>query len=961
MRLGNAFRKGYNEAVDTSRRRRSENAELFQSYVKMNADMGAKVSTEDLANYKSSLSGGTSYFGAGLPSSGALQETSKRLGQIQANKQTVAASNALGNVQTQLAIAKELALSHIGTDHETEEKDQDGKVKPGGTAAYANYQEQLKSAGIKGDMLTFDWFKNNNFLNQQADFQQYYRDQGFMNLKSDSQWASAYDNAPQRHKRAIQSLRESTVSRLMSDYNSTATSQGAAGFQDLIETSTTVEAFKQLAEQRFKNSFPNGFVPDQDAVDKYMLMATKEYETYRPSYISETLNKVDANLAVDTTDPAELERAAKAFFAREGLGIPTDAEIEIYGTNLRAANKPKRITQANNNLDAAKQSLTQSFEHAGKLLQKYNDDGKRREYVTTLLENTTNDYDVLKALDPGIYERHFDELLGALTIGSEGAIAQENADDEAALLEFVSNNGTDLDRIFTQANIGERKGKAFKVLNNHREMLGMAPYEMISPDGAGGEEKFPAEFEKIYNRLDTRGAYAHAKLWQTNHDKHVTALTATWNASVEYWDNEKAADLLIMSDDPAAQVARVALRALANTAHIGMDKRVQVSATVLEIVRSMGLEPDKVSPEEMQEVVNIAKATLMLPATSDMAGWIQGQAVQMQDGIPPPQTYYQTYEDGAFKQLSAIAIQKLQRDIANLPITATPEAVQKVQEKIANDLTAGIETFVAGLQEDEVRWSVIKIPTQPKTSIDLLAKGLFQRILDTKPLVKPEWLTRTENKAGETAYAMVTADSRKIGKTFKDANGELLNPFFYYDLVDGQLVKGERMTAAAAKANGLVVEPPPGSNDISKSKLPGAGIHRAFATNRNRTGEGGALAEGFQRVFGGASDEVLQQNLPYQVEQARRNAARLEDKQSQTEAGGDNTAALQAGMTDQFVASVNGALQDSFTSVDPQDYAASKQWQRTEMPRVIGEILKSAGLPFDEQSVSIAMQILSQQ
>lgn len=939
MRLGNAFRKGYNEAVDTSRRRRSENAELFQSYVKMNADMGAKVSTEDLANYKSSLSGGTSYFGAGLPSSGALQETSKRLGQIQANKQTVAAGNALGNITKQLAIAKELAKAHIGTDHATEEKDADGKVKPGGTTAYASYQAQLDAAGIKGDMFTFDWFKNNNFLNQQADFQQYYRDQGLMNLQSDSQWTAAYDNAPQRHKAAIQALRESTVSRLMSDYNSTATSQGAEGFQDLIKTSTTLAAFKQVAEQRFKNSFPNGFVPDQAAVDKYMELATKEYETYRPSYIAETLNKVDADLAVDTTDPAQLQKAAKAFFARSGLGIPTDAEIDIYGTNLRAANKPKRIAQANNNLDKAKQSLTGSFAYAGELLQKYNDDAKRREYVTTLLENTTNDYDVLKALDPGIYERHFDELLGALTIGSESAIAKEKKEDDAALLEFVANNGTDLDRIFTQADIGGRKGKAFEVLNNHRAMLGMDPYEMT--ENADGEEKFPEEFEDIYKRLDSRGAYAHAKLWQTNHDRHVTALTSTWNASADYWKNEKAADLLIMSDDPAAKVARVALRALANTAHISMSKRVQASQTVLKIVRDMGLEPEKTTPEEMQEVVNIAKATLMLPATSDMAGWVQSQAIQMQDGIPPPQTYYQTYEDGLFKQLSAIAIQKLQRDIASLPITATPEAVQKVREKIANELTAGIETFVAGLQEDEVRWSVREIPAKPKTSIDLLAEGLFQRILDTKPMVKPEWLTRTKNANGETSYAMVTADSRKIGKTFKDANGELLNPFFYYDLVDGQLVKGERMTAAAAKENGLVVQPPPGSNGQSGS---------VSADGKRRMVDGNIIYTPFHTPAAPARPELTgieRANEGYKAWDAAR-AQKAETL-------------IQSRMTEEFATSIKTALQSSLDAAEISNFSEKSQWQQTEMPRVIADALKSAGLPFDERSVSLAMEALSQQ
>lgn len=139
-------------------------------------------------------------------------------------------------------------------------------------------------------------------------------------------------------------------------------------------------------------------------------------------------------------------------------------------------------------------------------------------------------------------------------------------------------------------------------------------------------------------------------------------------------------------------------------------------------------------------------------------------------------------------------------------------------------------------------------------------------------------------------------------------------------------------------------------------------MQRAFANSRRSNYRvDDALISGFQRVFGPASDDDLQNNLPFQVVQADNNAARLAENQSGMATAEQNIQALEAGMTEQFVASVNSALKDSFTSVDPQDYTASKQWQRTEMPRVIGEILKSEGLPFDEQSISIAMQILSQQ
>ena len=954
MRLGNAFSKGYKEAVDTSRKRRSENAELFQSYIKMNADMGAKVSSEDLANYKSSLSGGTSYFGAGLPSSGALQETSKRLGQIQANKQTIAAGNALGNVQTQLEIAKEFGKGFVGTDHETEEIDKAGKVTPGGTTAYGNYQKQLESAGIKGDMFTFDWFKNNNFLNQQAGFQQYYREQGLNNLTSSSQWSAAHDNAPQRYKAAILALSDNVVSNFQNDLTSTATAEVSKKFQDLIKTSRTLDVFKEVAEQRFRSSFPNGHAPDQDAVDAFLLLADKEYTAYRPGFIAETLNKVDANLAVDTTNPAELATAAKAFFSKNGLGIPTDDEVEIYGDNLRAANKPKRLTQANNNLDAAKQSLTQSFAYSGSLLQKYHTDALRREYVTTLLENTSNDYVALKILDPGIYERHFDEMLGALTIGTTSAIADEEEADEAEMRAFVAAKGNDLDAIFTQADIGGRKGKAFAVLNNHREQMGMKPYEMF---GVNGEE-YPQAFESIYKRLDSRGAEAHAKLWQTKHDKHVTALNATWDNDAEYWDNEQSVKDLIMGDGVVAQVARVTLSSLAATSHIPMSKRVQVSQTVLQIVRDMGLDTDA-TPEELQTVVNIAKATLMLPSTGNKAGWVQSQAIQMQDGIPAPQTYYQNYEKGLFGQLSAIAVQQMQRDIANLPITATPEQVLKIQERIAAQLNAGLEAFKAGLKEDEVRWSVRDIPADAGGSIDGLATGLFERISIAKPMMKPEWLTRTKNSKDETAYAMITADAQKAGKLFKDKEGKLLDPFFYYDLVDGQLVKGERMTAEAARKNGLTT-PPRRATDDSGGAAPRRILPYVRGGNKweGQSFWDSKLAQAFQNLTapGSTNDDDVRAIGPLTSQTAANSVIRRENDQQELD-----VTAVREGMTETFMSSITSALQDSFASVDPQDYAASQQWQQNEMPRVMQQLLEAAGLPSDENAVSVAMKIISQQ
>jgi hypothetical protein len=963
MRLGNAFRKGYNEAVDTSRRRRSENAELFQSYVKMNADMGAKVSTEDLANYKSSLSGGTSYFGAGLPSSGALQETSKRLGQIQANKQTIAAGNALGNIQTQLAIAKEMALGFIGTDYGAEEKDKDGKVVPAGSKAFGQFQEQLKGAGIKGDMFTQDWFKNNNFLNQRAEQQQYYRDHNLVSLRTDAEWAAAIQNAPQRMKNFMQSLRDTTVTRFRSDTNDVATTSVSKDFQELIPKADTLEDFKSLVRQRFINAHGYGVTPTESEITTFLELATEEYNRFRPQVITEQLNTVEADTSVDTSNDAAVTAAAKRFFAKNNLGEPTADQIDIFKTNLIEANKPKQLQTAETNFETVKSSLVSSFSSSAKLLQQYRTDEERKTYVEGLLENNSNDYEALKLLDPEIYTRHYDALLSALTIGSDAAIENELALDEAAMLSFISTRGNDLDGIFSTADVGERKEKAFEIINQHRASLGMEALEMVGDPFGEGSEKYPEAFENTYRRLDSRGAVAHSAKWNKDNAANKAALLAQWDTNVEWWQNKENVNSLALGDTAQAVLARSVLNSMGRTSHIPIGKSKQAADVVMKIIKDMGLDntdPKEVTADELRSVIDMAKISMQLPEVGSKLMWIETQAVMMQGGMPKPQTYYSEYEKMLFGQLEAVAIQRLQRDIANLPITATEEQVEKVRDNILAQLEAGINTFVEGLDEDEVRWSVREMPNNPQGSVERRAEDVLSRIKAARPLVKPEWLTRTKNNAGETAYAMVTADSQKIGKTFKDAEGNLLNPFFYYDLVDGQLVKGQRMTPAAAKKIGLVVQPPPGSNDQSSSKPPGYGIHNAFATNRNRSGEG-ALAGAFQRIFGGASDEDLQSNLPYQVTQVDNNAARLAENQNNMATAEQNLQALEAGMTPQLITAITDQFEQSIDSVDLQNYADRMGWKQNEMPRILKEILEANGLPSDDTSVSAALKILAQQ
>ena len=73
----------YNTARDNLRKRRKENAEMFEAYKDAKVADGEEVSVEELSNMRNNLAGGDFYFGQALPAEsmlGALAErTNKRV------------------------------------------------------------------------------------------------------------------------------------------------------------------------------------------------------------------------------------------------------------------------------------------------------------------------------------------------------------------------------------------------------------------------------------------------------------------------------------------------------------------------------------------------------------------------------------------------------------------------------------------------------------------------------------------------------------------------------------------------------------------------------------------------------------------------------------------------------------------------------------------------------------------
>ena len=76
----------YNKSVDNLRKRRKENAEMFEAYKDAKVADGEEVSVEELSNMRNSLAGGDFYFGQALPAESMLSALAERTNKRVTNK-----------------------------------------------------------------------------------------------------------------------------------------------------------------------------------------------------------------------------------------------------------------------------------------------------------------------------------------------------------------------------------------------------------------------------------------------------------------------------------------------------------------------------------------------------------------------------------------------------------------------------------------------------------------------------------------------------------------------------------------------------------------------------------------------------------------------------------------------------------------------------------------------------------
>ena len=950
MRLGNAFRKGYSDAVDTSRRRRSENAELFNNYVKMNADMGAKVSAADLEGFKGSLSGGSSYFGAGLPSTDALQETSKRLGQIQSNKQTLAADNSraksLAATQTSIQIAQELSGQYMHTDFSDKEfsfNDGTTRMLPGGGTEYFSFKDQLREAGVNEDLFTREWFRNNAAMNQQQYALDYFKINGIDQITTKEGWEAASIKANQPWlKTRIEGMQDIFLDKVQKRMALTARTAVIDDIGVNYGDYDTQAKFLEAGLAAYNNSFTGGHT----ATDAQVKLMTDElnsiYAGQINGLIASDLSSIQQNLQVDLTTPEGIDAAFRQFYSIKGRDVTaaTDEQKSAFVTKQRQMNAPRRLELAEIAFTATIEAVSKG-QSAVNNRQRFADMTKEEaaEEVQAMLDANGIDYARMAPFDPNLRERHRRTLAARIKTVIADAVSSEETADTSALETFILTEGGEVQNLFKAQRLPDRKGQLFAILNNQKEsVLGMKPYtrkvktrdfDDDRPNPIPGVEDayvYDAEFEKVFDRLDAAGNVEYLAQRAESDALASKTITEQITTQRDWWGKADNMISIIPGTDGSSEKMRSVAFTVGGQFYITAKQRQLIGPAIIAAFKALGIESEgELTPDDGTNAARIVAENLGLQSSANPSTIITNYITEQNEGIPEAGTYWDRYLEGEFETSRSLVLQMIAARITNQPITTDAKVIKKAAREILAAIETDKQDFRIGLDEDELRYTIDNnIPINGDVQYDNMFLSVIEMVNNAKPTLKPPYMTRV-NREGEELYVMQTDNAIRIGTEDGYDHTKV------YRLVDGALE--EVADIGAEEVGGIGVPPPP---------------EEAIVSADNRT----QIVDGNLTYIPVPTEPVRPEppNLPG-IERANEGYKTWNDARAQKA-----EQLIQSKMTPEFAASITTALQSSLEAANISNFAEKSQWQQTEVPRIIADALKSAGLPFDEQSVAIAME-----
>lgn len=674
--LGSSFSNAYEDSIDRSKKRRSENMEAFNSFVKMQSELGIDANTQDLERMKASLAGGNTYFGQGLPSTEVLEATSTRLGEIKADKNAREASTRLANQQSSdnriFSLLDRLKGTNAGDEKAWEKLSKSPAVMGAGELIGLDAVRELLKARDQTDALSFITSNNLQDLTNQG------AQATVLTNASDYMKPTLTTHFTNINNRNLKTSQQNAVAK--------ADTQILDIFKGAADAGKAADALMAVAKQTFDPDVNYNGRENAAWVADLRQRYVELFANYQGDFFSQALVVADTteNTGIVSATEKEQLSAARLILAQQGSMNPTDDQVRDIRERLVSSNRVR--------LDKVEQVSVKNVEtfirtYELLLAEDYKinapagspEKAKFDNQIETLMLQTEIDFDTPKYKNKnGNFTQDYLNLKDKIT---NLFVARVNeANDE----EF------------------DRDSDAFKIAVDQ---------DTEATAGAGSLEsmmkaRFANPKDNVFIRMNTLRKINHLpefanqkdpefiKLFAAWEQKAGAAITAQYNKKrAEVTKNAEAAlDATMTSQEgqlgafagEKGSVEHTAMSILNGMFIVGDQLKVAHSTIMGELNRrGVASMDDMTQTAAIADVVNMVAATMGYQPNSEngRTNWKADKINAGMKGMILPGTYMGTYLDSLAKKYIGMA-ERTMAGVEAVPVDATPTEIKLAQDRL---------------------------------------------------------------------------------------------------------------------------------------------------------------------------------------------------------------------------------------------------------------------------------------
>tara|TARA_R110002124_G_scaffold159517_4_gene326782 strand:- start:3348 stop:6128 length:2781 start_codon:yes stop_codon:yes gene_type:complete len=682
-RLGSSFFNAYNDQKDNLRRRRGENVEAFNSFVKMRTELGETASVSDMEKMRNNLAGGEGYFMNALPTGAMLQETNKRLIENQADERAKEQNQVLSN--NSLSLSNEgKAVTNVTNEIDLVSKitssmlSQDPNAEGGFAAIEAAFEKQGQGELFKEYADLIPSLHNSARLSA---IQNQIEVTGFDALTTTQGWEANITNAPDWMKAQLSSRGENNVLKIKVAKIKAAKENVIENLSGLIDDADgDTYDLRKIVVGQLKLNLGEDYT--SAIADEVMLLAAGAVgldQNKRERAGLAQLDFDDTELLGAQGNDELMRQMAVSELAKRGVTNPREATIDTAVAQLKIEQRAAVRTDFVNKVGLATAAVGNIPEGHLKTL---SDSGKVDAEVMNQLAMVFPDFDSLS--DP-LKAEAITLVKAALKPRASTAVNIETASDTEAVVLAI---GTDakLKQLTEGGKSKDKLENIYKRINEMRRSVGLA--EM-------SDEDIKTEYGSTVDALLETGASARYSKEVVNIQEDSSALASQIGSSHTKTMEIIAGSISAGGDEKVGQQwAMVAQQAQLTFLPKSSSGYAAFQDMILALMEN-GTAPPTTAQEAMTMASQIATASGWVPASllkqSLMAEMLNGA-----DLIEPGTPVVDFLEDE--NDLIAGDIEMLAAQIRSMPrdsVTAAGELTSSALEIIdtwTKDLTTDMNS-----------------------------------------------------------------------------------------------------------------------------------------------------------------------------------------------------------------------------------------------------------------------------